>query len=247
MAALTAVFYPKYETCMPKDVFLRFSMAGRIRTARKAWRYISPEEGMYGQIAWGRKAALVTAAAALALVLAAVEAPAFRLPATGITTCYDDTGVIDCPAEGEDFYGQDGTYLKGTAMAHQDNGDGTVTDLATGLMWQKVPETSALAWADAADTCAASNLANHGDWRLPSMQELLSLVAWAKSPSPYLSSVFSDGHGDYWQTMYWSGDTVASNDARAWCFDYSNASSSYTEDKTDPYGARCVRGTGIKP
>ena len=36
----------------------------------------------------------------------------------------------------EDFYGQDASY-ESTQMSYQDNGDGTVTDLNTGLMWMQ--------------------------------------------------------------------------------------------------------------
>ncbi len=63
---------------------------------------------------------------------------------TGQSTCYDNSGVIDCPAEGEAFYGQDAQY-SGNAPSYTDNGDpftgsgqaGTVTDNVTGLVWQQ--------------------------------------------------------------------------------------------------------------
>jgi hypothetical protein len=52
------------------------------------------------------------------------------------TRCYDNTSEISCPQSGEAFYGQDG-QCNGVQPSYVDNG--TVTDLNTGLMWQKTP------------------------------------------------------------------------------------------------------------
>jgi hypothetical protein len=60
--------------------------------------------------------------------------------------------------------------------AYSDNGDGTVTDNVTGLMWQQTVPASMLAWADALASCPTLTLAGHGDWRLPTAIELVSLV-----------------------------------------------------------------------
>ena len=57
---------------------------------------------------------------------------------TGQNRCYDTQEEITCPAEREAFYGQDAHY-ECQSPAYQDNGDGTVTDLNTGLMWQQDP------------------------------------------------------------------------------------------------------------
>jgi len=54
---------------------------------------------------------------------------------TGQAACYDDQGAeITCPAEGEAFYGQDAQFAD-TPADYTDNGDGTVTDNVTGLIW----------------------------------------------------------------------------------------------------------------
>ena len=57
---------------------------------------------------------------------------------TNQANCYNDSSGISCPNEGGVFYGQDAQYT-GNAPRYQDNGDGTVTDLVTGLMWQQDP------------------------------------------------------------------------------------------------------------
>jgi len=62
----------------------------------------------------------------------------FVIVDTGQNICFDDSDEILCPESGDSFYGQDANYL-GNQPSYQDNGDGTVTDLNTGLMWQKDP------------------------------------------------------------------------------------------------------------
>lgn len=96
---------------------------------------------------------------------------------TGQDDCYSDTVSISCPTEGEVFYGQDAQY-QGTQAQYVDNGDGTITDLNTGLMWQqdpgeKVTYQQALAGAD------NFNLAGYNDWRLPTIKELYSLILFS--------------------------------------------------------------------
>src|SRR6266436_5610359 len=56
------------------------------------------------------------------------------LPATGQTMCWDSNGnAISCAGTG-----QDGEYRKGAPLAYADNGDGTVADVNTGLVWEKL-------------------------------------------------------------------------------------------------------------
>jgi hypothetical protein len=52
---------------------------------------------------------------------------------TGQTACYDNYRQIPCPAKDTSFWGQDGNY-RINPPSYRDNGDGTVTDLVTGLM-----------------------------------------------------------------------------------------------------------------
>lgn len=73
---------------------------------------------------------------------------AYTLPDTGQTKCYDNTQEIPCPIAGQPFYGQDGNY-QGAQPAYKDNGDGTVTDLNTGLVWQKQDDGTFRTWDEA--------------------------------------------------------------------------------------------------
>ena len=103
---------------------------------------------------------------------------------TGQTKFYDDSKVTFTTDLAESFYGQDAQYV-GVQPAYQNNSDGTITDLNTGLMWQQNPGekmtyTEAVARADTFD------LAGYTDWRLPSIKELYSLILFnGIDPSGY--------------------------------------------------------------
>ena len=98
-----------------------------------------------------------------------------------------------------------------------DNGDGTVSDLATGLMWQKADDGTGKDWAEALDYAENLELASKTDWRLPNAKELQSIVDYSRSPqtsnSPAIDPVFEtteiidpDGNdGQY--PFFWTGTT----------------------------------------
>ncbi|WP_207655781.1 Lcl C-terminal domain-containing protein [Vallitalea okinawensis] len=93
---------------------------------------------------------------------------------TGQTTYYSNTLTISEPDKGEDYYGQDATY-QSNQSSYTDNGDGTVTDNVTGLMWQQDPGEK-ITWEEAVNNLEDFQLAGYDDWRLPTIKELYSLV-----------------------------------------------------------------------
>ncbi len=93
---------------------------------------------------------------------------------TGQTAYYDDNAELPEPADGTAFYGQDAHYL-GNQPQYTDNGDGTVTDLVTGLMWQQDPGAK-MTYQQAVDGAESFALAGYDDWRLPTVKELYSLI-----------------------------------------------------------------------
>jgi hypothetical protein len=79
-----------------------------------------------------------------------------------------------------------------------DNGDGTITDRATGLTWSKVDSGHGMNWQDAlawVQTKNAEKFLGHDDWRLPSVKELQSIVDYTRSPetthSPAIDPMFT--------------------------------------------------------
>ncbi len=93
---------------------------------------------------------------------------------TGQTKCFDNAAEMAPPAAGAAFYGQDCQFV-GLQSAYTDNGDGTITDNNTGLMWVK-EHGDKLNYAKAAAGAATCAVGGHADWRLPTIKELYSLM-----------------------------------------------------------------------
>src|SRR6266404_3926304 len=109
---------------------------------------------------------------------------------TGQTSCYDSSGtVIVCAGSG-----QDGELQQGLVRSYTDNGDGTITDTRTGLMWEKLSDDgsihawdNAYTWKSAFAKVASLNsasFAGHGDWRVPNVNELQSLLDYGATLPP---------------------------------------------------------------
>jgi len=96
----------------------------------------------------------------------------YTIVGTAVTKCYGNTGDISCPANPSDpFYGQN----QGATPSYQDNGNGTVTDLNTGLMWIK-SRGSKTTWDSTFIKAAQCTTGGHNDWRVPTIKELYSLI-----------------------------------------------------------------------
>jgi len=109
-----------------------------------------------------------------------------------------------------------------------DNGDGTVKDSATGLMWSQADSggggmnwQDALAWVQARND---ENYLGHADWRLPNAKELQSIVDYQRSPdtthSAAIDPIFrvteitnAAGERDY--PFYWTGTSHLRADGTA--------------------------------
>lgn len=140
----------------------------------------------------------------------------------------------------------------------QNNGDGTISDLATGLMWPKTDNGSGIDWEHALAYAQTQNKANylgHNDWRLPNTKELQSLVDYTRSPGatnpanvgPAINAMFSctsilndGGKADY--PYYWTSTSAISNPTgtynNAWYVAFGRAENGSGEDL---HGAGAVR------
>lgn len=122
-----------------------------------------------------------------------------RLPDSGQTQSFSNT------------FGEDHDYSINTP-AFSDNGDGTVTDTITGLMWQKADGGERT--FEAAMTYADSlQLASHSDWRLPLPQEIMSIFNHQKN-NPAMDVIYfpSTGAEYWWTSVRQSGDST-----KIWC------------------------------
>jgi len=149
---------------------------------------------------------------------------------TGQEKCYDNSRQITCPQPHESFYGQDAQY-HGVRSAYQDNSDGTVSDLNTGLMWQQDPGDK-MTYDEAVIKPSSFNLAGYDDWRFPTIKELYSLILFSGT-DPHPNSVipaipfidtnyFDFEYGDinigeriidaqYWSSTEYLGTTMNGN------------------------------------
>jgi uncharacterized protein DUF1566 len=156
---------------------------------------------------------------------------ATRVPKTGQTECWDTNGdAINCTGTGQDGEYQLGvlpavtpseenpyTVYGWTGIRFTDNLDGTVTDNLTGLIWLKNANCLEGSWTEALSAC--SNLASGtcglrdgsaaGDWRLPNINELRSLIDPTRSsPALPVGYPFTGLQGN---GFYWSSTTLVSD------------------------------------
>ena len=183
---------------------------------------------------------------------AIVPKPVGVLPKTGQTTSYPTGGATDR---------DDGYYEAGSPVSPRftPNGDGTVTDNATKLMWVQDPSLcgvggypntwattldtpKTMKWTDAIANCEALVYAGHTDWRLPNINELRSIIDYSRVLPAIYTSYFtcSPFTSPY---FYWSSTTAVRDTLRAFIVAFINGNV-VTAPKADmvPYYVRPVRG-----
>jgi uncharacterized protein DUF1566/type IX secretion system substrate protein len=122
-----------------------------------------------------RSAVLVTL---FCLVIAAAQSwsqSSYPVVDTGQDECYNNSNQMSFPSAGQAFYGQDAQH-NGNQPFYRDNGDGTITDLVTGLMWTKYLPSEKYTYTEAIAYAEQASIAGHTDWRLPTIKEQYSLI-----------------------------------------------------------------------
>ena len=124
------------------------------------------------------------------------------------------------------------------------NGE-AVRDNETGLVWEKVPETDGQDWSTAQSHCNTKTVGNRKGWRLPTIQELASLVdPCATDPS------LPSGHPFFLDTSfaYWSATSIVTDTSRAWGVLFSTGGVVAVNKATTFHFLWCVRsGQGVDP
>ena len=123
------------------------------------------------------------------------------------------------------------------AQSFTDNGDGTVTDNVTGLMWQQEDDNIMKQWPGALNYCNGLSFAGHTDWRLPNKRELVSILDY----STYNPTIDTTAFPKTKLFHYWSSTTSANETSNVWYVLFDN-SRVFFDDKTfNYYYVRCVR------
>lgn len=174
--------------------------------------------------------------------------------------CSEDFALVEKTGQTTSYRtGDDGDLQKGAVWPNPrftDNGDGTVTDNLTGLIWMKnANRFGRKVWEEACDDCAGlagdggelTDGSVAGDWRLPNVKELESLVHYG-----YCELALSNTAGTgQWASddpffnvqdfRYWSSTTSAVYAGYAW---HVNITYGYVRDfdKSEYYDVWCVRG-----
>ena len=167
----------------------------------------------------------------LAIVLVASglhAAQPYTIVGTGQNRCYDNFKHITPPPSGEPFFGQDAQHPEPTP-SYKDNGDGTVSDLNTGLMWVQA-RGPMLTWDAARAGAGNCRVGGYSDWRMPTIKELYSLINFnggfhlrAADSTPYLDTKYfgftygDESHGERgidcqdWSATEYVGTTMGGN------------------------------------
>jgi hypothetical protein len=121
-----------------------------------------------------------------------------------------------------------------------DNGDGTISDADSGLMWQKIGQTSGNDWQEMLGVCTGLDLAGYSDWRLPDIKELATFDNAA-------------AFVDITAALYCSATTISDETDSVWVMMLSPSNPAYvngeifrpgagnSKDFCNSFYSRCVR------
>jgi hypothetical protein len=202
----------------------------------------------------------------IAIALSAPSLPAFSydliIPDTGQNLCYDWERIMCdewhmegfyqvcdsapyCPSEGEDFYGQDAQYTINPPDL-TDNGNGTVTDNLTGLVWEQKTEESersTFAYSEAVSYCETLSLGDNDDWRVPTRREFSTILNHGRlSPSLDVTYFPDYTYASANEVYYWTSSVYHDDPSQVWKLQMSFGIAEAIITLSPPHKVRCVRG-----
>lgn len=159
-----------------------------------------------------------------------IQASTSKLPDTGQTIHFTQTF-----GEDSDFVGHQPKFV--------DNGNGTVTDQVTGLIWQKT-DGGEMTWERAQSFASELKLGGHDDWRLPNSIELFSIMNHGKHGPAMDTDFFTRSEARYW----WTDSPRADDPSKVWVVNTGGGIGAHAKKETisaggeRPIHVRCVRG-----
>ncbi len=157
-----------------------------------------------------------------------------RLPDTGQTLDASTT------------FGEDSDYSL-NPPSYRDNGDGTVSDLVTGLMWQKV-DAGETTWDNAVARASSVRTGGYSDWRLPTPTELFSIMNFNNGNPAAMNLTYFPVNPTDAAEYWWTSDIYGADGARVWCVNSGGGLGPKPKSETTSaggtlrYHARYVRG-----
>jgi hypothetical protein len=175
---------------------------------------------------------------------------------TGQSICYDNTGAtIPCAGTGQDGEHQAGVTWPDPRFV--DNGDGTITDNLTGLVWLETANCFGdRFWADAladaaslADgSCGLGDTSSAGAWRLPNAREIVSLVDHGRTgPALPDGHPFLDVPGSSETQTFWTSNSWQQFPSWGWMDTLADLGELAFSAKTTMYPSWPVRGEVLNP
>ena len=162
---------------------------------------------------------------------------------TGEVRCFNTESEIPCPSAGSAFYGQDAQYAEAGFCKPQDlvlkkttvdaETHTTVIDNNTGLEWLSSKTDLSYNWENAIAYCENLNYAGSSDWRLPSANELKTVLSYTIM-IPYLNT-------EYFDNIYvvWTSTPYLNDPETAMLLSFGQF---HSQMKTDESSVVCVRG-----
>lgn len=127
--------------------------------------------------------------------------------------------------------------ISSAAGVYTDNGNGTVTDNVTTLVWQKQDDAITKSWEQALTYCEGLSLGGVTDWRLSNVKELRSIADSSLFNPSINTTYFPNTQSSY----YWSSTTDANGTTYAWAVGFIHSIATPYTKTSNLYG-RCVRG-----